>query len=91
MTPWFRNAVTLASTIAGVILYLLVGFPYLASGLVVPYPWVFLLWAAWVGGLVVLVRVVRRAPIWTPAVAVGAVAFWVLVVQLGDWLLGWTA
>jgi hypothetical protein len=28
---------------------------------------------------------------WTPAVPVGAALLWVVIVQLGSWLFGWTA
>ena len=72
-------------------LYLIVGWLYLGSGLVVDYPWFVVLWAIWAGGVVVLIRVFRRSPFWTPLVAVSAVAIWVVFVQLGSWLLGWSA
>jgi len=73
------------------VLYVMVGWLYLGSGLVMPYPWVFLMWAVWLAGLVVLLRIFRRARAWTPAVAVGALAFWVIVIQTGSWIFGWTA
>lgn len=77
--------------IAGIVLYVTVGGLYLASGLVVPYPWVFALWALWITGIAGLVRVLRRSPAWAPAVAAGALIVWVVIVALGDRLLGWTA
>jgi hypothetical protein len=83
-----------ASTLAGVIgiiLYLLVGWLYLASGLVVPEPWYLVMWGIWIAGLWPLIRVFRLNPMWTPAIAVGAAALWVAIVQLGSWLFGWTA
>jgi len=77
--------------VTGILLYAMVGWPYLGSGLVVPFPWVFALWAIWVGGLFVLIRVVKRYPVWTPAVPVAALIAWVAFVQLGVWLFGWSA
>ena len=77
--------------IVGIALYALVGVLYIASGLVMPYPWVFGMWALWIGGLVVVARVFSQSRAWTPAVAVVAVALWVVIVQLGSWLLDWTA
>jgi hypothetical protein len=79
------------SRIIGIGLYLLTGWLYLGTPLVVPYPWVFGFWSTWIGGLVALARVVRRYPVWTPVVAVAAVGLWVAAVGLGGWLLGWTA
>jgi hypothetical protein len=77
--------------IIGIALYALVGVLYLASGLVMPYPWVFGMWALWIGGFVVVARVFSQSRVWTPAVAVVAVGLWVIIVQLGSWLFGWTA
>ncbi len=81
----------LALGVIGIALYLAVGFLYLASGLVMPYPWVFGMWALWAGGLFALVRVFRDSQAWTPVVAVCALIVWVALVQLGSWLFGWTA
>ena len=77
--------------VVGIVLYVMVGGLYLASGLVVPDQWVFAMWALWIAGAAGLVRVVRRSPAWAAAVAATALVAWVVIVQLGDWLLGWTA
>lgn len=77
--------------VVGALLYLLTGWLYLASGLVVPQPWYWLFVAAWLGGWWVIVRVFRDRRMLTPLVAVAAIVLWVVVVQLGGWLLGWTA
>lgn len=77
--------------IVGIGLYLAVGILYVASGLVMPYPWVFGMWALWLAGWVLVIRVVQATPVWTPIVAVGAVGLWVIIVQLGSWLFDWTA
>lgn len=75
----------------GLAMYLVIGWLYLGSGLVMPYPWVYLMWAVWCGGLLPLGRTFRRRTPWTPVVAIAALAIWIAVVSLGDWLLGWTA
>ena len=69
----------------------LVGVLYLASGLVVPYPWVFGMWALWVGWSGVLLQIARSATIWSPLVPVASLATWVLIVLMGERVLGWTA
>ena len=84
----------LSSMVLGVIgmaLYLLVGVLYLGAGLVMPYPWVYGMWALWLTGLFVLGRVFRRSAAWTPVVPVAAVVIWVGIVALGSFLFGWTA
>lgn len=77
--------------IIGILLYAMVGWLYFGTGLVMPYPWVFGMWAIWAAGLVILVRVVKRSPAWTPAVPLAALVTWMTLVQLGSWLFGWTA
>ncbi len=77
--------------IVGIPLYVLVGWFYVASGLVVPFPWFLALWAIWAVGFFVLIKVFRAAPAWTPLVPVVAAGVWVGFVQLGSWLFGWTA
>ena len=77
--------------VGGMVLYLTVGVLYLGSGLIVDYPWVFAMWALWLAGLIPLTMVFRASPAWTPAVPVAAIVLWFVIVQLGHWLLGWTA
>ncbi|HSJ27463.1 MAG TPA: hypothetical protein VLB67_04585 [Acidimicrobiia bacterium] len=76
----------------GLALYLLVGFFYLASGLLVPtWPWLVILVAVGTAGFVLALRLsVDR---WWVALAApfAAALFWFLYVNLGDALLGWTA
>lgn len=74
----------------GAVLMLAVGYVYVASGLVVPGPWVLLLWALWI----VMARDAwrhRRRPWRVLATPVVAAVVWVVVVSLGGALLGWTA
>ena len=49
------------------------------------------MWAAWVGGLIVLSRVFRSRPALTVLVPIGALLLWVSYVQVGSWLFGWSA
>ena len=71
--------------------HLVVGFLYLAGGLVVPGPVLIPLWLLWLALAVVLVRLTRRRSWWTPAVPVAAAAVFALVVVVGEQVLGWTA
>ena len=68
--------VSRGATISGVIgiaLNLVVGCFYLSSGLMVPGPWLFILWGIWLAGIYPLVSVFRRRRVWTPVVAVAAI------------------
>lgn len=77
--------------VIGIILYLAVGFIYLTSGLVVPFPWLFLLWLVWLAGIFPLVRLFQRRRAWTPVVALAALGFWWAYLAAGEALFGWTA
>ena len=78
--------------IIGLLAYLVVGFfPYLASGLMVPGPWLFVLWAVWLVGLVLAWRTLQRRPAMVLLFPPAAVAFWFLYLTAGEQLLGWTA
>jgi hypothetical protein len=82
-----------AATISGIVgigLYLLVGFLYLTSMLMVPFPWLFILWAIWLAGIYVLVVVFRRRRAWTPLVAVAAAGVWWIYLTVGEAVFGWT-
>lgn len=86
-----RSLISALLGVIGILFYALVGWLYLGTGLVMPYPWVYGMWAIWVAGVLVLVRVVKRFPAWTATVPLAAVVIWVTLVQLGSWLFGWTA
>ena len=78
--------------VVGLVAYLVVGaFPYLTSGLMVPGPWLYILWAVWILGLVLAGRTFQRRPAMVLLFAPAAVAFWFLYVAAGERLLGWTA
>ncbi len=76
----------------GLLLYVVTGFFYVTSGLVVPlFPWLMILNAVWAFGLVVTLRQSRTRWWVAPLAAVGAVVFWVVYLSVGEALLGWTA
>ena len=78
--------------IVGLLGYVAVGFfPYLASGLMVPGPWLFILWAVWIVGLVLAWQTFLRRPAMVLLFPPAAVAFWFLYLTAGEQLLGWTA
>jgi hypothetical protein len=77
--------------VLGMVGYAATGLLYLAGGLVVPGPWIVVLWAIWIAGLYGLVGVFRSRRSWTPLVAVAAAVFWWLFVTVGESLFGWTA
>jgi hypothetical protein len=70
--------------------HLVVGFFYLASGLVAPLWAIIVLLVWWVLLAVWLVRLALRGSWWTPAVPVLAIVTWFAVLTLGEQLLGWT-
>jgi hypothetical protein len=77
--------------VVGLVAYLVVGaVPYLTSGLVVPGPWIYILWALWLVGLVLAWRTFRTRPAMVLLFAPAALAFWFLYVTAGEQLLGWT-
>jgi hypothetical protein len=61
------------------------------SGLMVPAPWVAVLWLLWAALFSVAVRIRGRRPVWTPLVAVVSVALWWAAVSAGEIFLNWTA
>ena len=69
----------------GLILYIGTGvFPYLASGLVAPLWGIAVLYAGWLVGLWLTIRLFRRGSAWALAMQVAAVAFWWVVVTMGE-------
>jgi hypothetical protein len=67
-----------------------VGFFYAASGLVVPGPWLYLLWLLFAVLLGVGVWLARRRSWWLLLVPVGGAVAWWAVVSAGEAWLGWT-
>lgn len=84
--------VDLIMRIVAIAAYVTIGIvPYAGSGLVAPLPGVLFLWAIWLLGWVVLVRMLRRSPKWAWSVALLATGVWVAVVAFGGAVFGWTA
>ena len=77
------------AALAGVA-HLVVGFYYLAGGLVIPGAVLVPLWLLWIALAVVLVRLALRRSWWTAAVPVVAAVVLVLTVVVGEQLFGWT-
>jgi hypothetical protein len=73
------------------VLHLVVGYFYLASGLLAPLAALIPLWIWWLLLGWELVRLTRRNSWWTPAVPLVAIATWAIVLTLGEQLWGWTA
>ena len=71
--------------------HLVVGYFYLAGGLVIPGVVLIPLWLFWLGLSVVLIRLAIRRSWWTPAVPLAAAAVMVLVIVIGDQVLDWQA
>lgn len=87
--PWSLGRVLAA--VLGLALLVPVGLFYLASGLVVPLPWLVLLWVVFLALVAAAVVLVRRHSWWVPVVpAVGAAVWW-LTITLGERFGGWTA
>ena len=77
--------------VLALVLMLPIGFFYLTSGLVVPGPWLFVLWALYLALVVLAVRLTRRRSWWVAAVPVGAALLWWGFLTAGEALFGWTA
>jgi hypothetical protein len=77
--------------VVGFLGFLGAGLFYLGSGLVVPGLWVVPLWAIWIAGLWVMVRLAQRWSWWTLATGPVAFGIWWLYVTAGDIFLNWTA
>ncbi len=86
-----RTGAQLGLGIFGIVLYVVVAWFYLVSGLVIPTPWYWFVLGVWVVGLYYLLRVFRERPVWTPIVPVLAVLVLIAIAALGGALLGWTA
>jgi hypothetical protein len=77
-------------SVLGYMLLLVAGFFYLVSGLVVPAPWLIILWVLWVALAVYAIRN-RHNPWRVFATPFVAGALWFIYVEGGSRLFGWTA
>lgn len=83
-----RRPLSVTACVVGFGLHLAAGYFYLASGLVVPGPYLFVLWAVWIALLALAIR--RRANLWwVLATPVVAAAFWLAFVSGLGTLLDW--
>jgi len=79
-----------ATTVLGFALFVPVSILFLASGLVVPQPWLTMLWAAGAAFLAYAIAN-RHRPRIVLATPVAAILLWIAVVTLGGAFLNWTA
>ncbi len=78
--------------LVGVVGYVMVGvFPYLASALLVPPGAYLVLLLLWLLGLFWTLRLARYSPSWTPVAPLVALTVWIVLVQTGSAIFGWTA
>jgi hypothetical protein len=91
------SAVTVRSTgpivlaVLAALAHLVVGYFYLAGGLVIPGYVLFPLWLLWLVLATLLVRWTLMRSWWTPAIPVAAAAVLVLTLVVGGNVLGWQA
>jgi hypothetical protein len=81
------NAGRVASYVVGFGLHVAVGWLYMSAGLVVPPPFLFVLWAAW--GAFLVTAILRRRPLYVLATPFLAVGFWIVFVLGLGTLLDW--
>ena len=74
----------------GIVLQLLVGLPYLVSGLIVPGSYLLGLWLVWLAFTVGALALFRRRPMLVPVVPMAAFGTWMGLLALGVHFLHWT-
>jgi hypothetical protein len=90
-TPGDRPRGAVAVAVLAAVAHLVVGYFYLAGGLVIPGAVLIPLWLLWLLLAAWLVRLAVRGSWWTPLVPVVAAGVFVLALVIGDQVLGWTA
>lgn len=75
----------------GIVGHVAVGYLYLSAGLVAPLYGILILWALWVGLLVVAIWLLRKHPVLTIIVPLLALGILFGGLALGEGLLGWQA
>jgi hypothetical protein len=86
-----RSRGPLVVAVLAALLHLVVGYFYLAGGLVIPGYVLLPLWAVWVLLAWWLVSLARRRSWWTPLAPVAAAVLFLVVITVGEQVLGWTA
>ena len=89
--PLTRSRGPLVVAVLAGALHLVVGFYYLAGGLVVPGYVLVPLWVVWLLLAWWLVTLARRNSWWTLLAPVAAAVLLVLVITVGEQVLGWQA
>ncbi|MFD2094274.1 ECF transporter S component family protein [Blastococcus deserti] len=84
-----RSAGPVAVAVLAGIAHLGVGILYIAGGLMVPGAVLFPLWAIWGAFAAWLVYLAVRRSWWTPAVPLLAAALFLVVITVGEQVLGW--
>ena len=90
-TDTVRSTGPLVLAVLSGLAHLVVGYFYLVSGLVIPGYVLIPLWILWLVLAAFLIRWALRRSWWTPAIPLGAALFLVLVLVVGDQVLGWQA
>ena len=75
----------------GIAAHLVVGYFYLAAGLVVPLYGIVIFWIVWAALLALAIWLLRRHPVWILAIPIVAVGILFGGIALGGALLGWSA
>jgi hypothetical protein len=75
----------------GIAAHLVVGYFYLAAGLVAPLYGIIILWVLWAALLGLAIWLLRRHPLWILAIPLVAVGILFGVIALGESVLGWSA
>jgi hypothetical protein len=90
-TDTARQTGPLVVAVVAGLAHLVVGYFYLAGGLVIPGAVLIPLWLIWLGLAALLVRLAIRRSWWTPAVPVAAAVLFVLVLVVGEQAFDWQA
>jgi len=78
--------------LVGLVLYIATGvFPFAASGLVAPLWGIAVLYLGWLLGLWLTIRLYRSRSAWALAMPLAALAFWWVVITIGESAFDWTA
>ena len=86
-----RSRGPLVVAVLAAVLHLVVGFYYLAGGLVIPGYVLVPLWIVWFLLAWWLVTLARRGSWWTPLAPVAAAVLFLVVITVGEQVLGWQA
>ncbi len=91
MDTRLRSRGPIVVAVLAALAHLVVGWFYLAGGLVIPGYVLIPLWVVWLILAAVLVRLAIGRSWWTAAVPVAAAVLFVAVLVVGEQVLGWQA